>query len=129
VTSQSTFYKRGRDGQRETDTLVYLPVLPFAGGENSWFKIVRGVNNMRFEEECVFALFDASDLMHVLEGRWRGGMFGLVDQPPPKVTEVAYENGTTEAHNANKHSKKKKKGHKHGKPKGRSNSAARWHMR
>jgi hypothetical protein len=82
---------------------------------------------MRFEEECVFALFDASDLMHVLEGRWRGGMFGLVDQPPPKVTEVAYENGT-EARNATKHSKKKK-GHKHGKQKGRSNSAARWHMR
>ena len=61
-----------------------------AGGENGWFKIVRGINNMRFEEECVFALFDVSELQTVLTGRKRGGMFGIVNEKAPATTEVKY---------------------------------------
>lgn len=65
------------------------------GGENSFFRIVRGINNMKFEEECVFALFDATELQAVLSGKRRGGMFGIVDEKRPAVTEVRYNDTQT----------------------------------
>lgn len=45
---------------------------------------------MKFEEECVFALFDVTELQAVLRGKRRGGMFGIVDEKQPPVTEVRY---------------------------------------
>lgn len=61
-----------------------------AGGQNSFFRIIRGVNNMRFEEECIFATFDVTELLRVLQGKSRGGMFGIVDEKPPRTTEVRW---------------------------------------
>jgi hypothetical protein len=53
--------------------------------------VIRGVNNMLFEEECVFGLFDTSEVEAVLDGHKRGGMFGIVNERPRKVTEVGYK--------------------------------------
>lgn len=67
-------------------------------GENGFFRIVRGINNMRFEEECVYALFDVSELQAVLEGKRRGGMFGIVDAPPAAVTQVTQPDDKEDKH-------------------------------
>ena len=49
-------------------------------GENSFFLIARGINNMQFESDCTFALFDVHHLLDVLRGRMGGSMFGIVQQ-------------------------------------------------
>jgi gas vesicle protein len=46
-------------------------------GENGFFKILRGVNHARFEEECVFAIPDISEEGATLSGKLVGGMYGL----------------------------------------------------
>jgi hypothetical protein len=53
---------------------------------------------MRFEEECVFALFDVSELEAVLAGKRRGGMFGIVDEEAPRVTVVNYTHAGGDEH-------------------------------
>jgi len=45
-----------------------------------WYPAVRSV----------FALWDASELLAVLSGARRGGMFGIVDEAAARVTEVTY---------------------------------------
>ena len=72
-------------------------MLCVSGGQNSFFRIVRGINNMRFEEECIFATFDVSELLQVLRGKSRGGMFGIVDEEPPRTTEVRWNDTKTAA--------------------------------
>lgn len=47
-------------------------------GENGFFRIVRGINNMKFEDDCAFALFDTSPVEKVLKGELHGSMYGLV---------------------------------------------------
>ena len=49
-------------------------------GENGFFRIARGINNMQFESDCVYALFDVHHLEDVLDGRMGGSMFGVVEQ-------------------------------------------------
>ena len=50
------------------------------GGENGFFRIARGINNMQFESDCVYALFDVHHLEDVLRGKMGGSMFGVVEQ-------------------------------------------------
>jgi hypothetical protein len=50
-------------------------------GENGFFKILRGVNHARFEEECTFAIPDLTDEQASLNGKLVGGMFGLRAKP------------------------------------------------
>jgi len=50
----------------------------FLGGENSFFKIARGINNMQIESDCVFAILATHMLEKVLDGKLGGSMFGLV---------------------------------------------------
>lgn len=64
---------------------------------------------MKFEEECVFALFDVTELQAVLRGKRRGGMFGIVDEKQPPVTEVRYNDTQTSTATSNKHGKGNKK--------------------
>jgi len=65
---------------------------------------------MKFEEECVFALFDVTELQAVLRGKRRGGMFGIVDEKQPPVTEVRYnDTQTSTTTTSNKQGKDKKK--------------------
>lgn len=67
---------------------------------------------MKFEEECVFALFDVTELQAVLRGKRRGGMFGIVDEKQPPVTEVRYNDtqvsSTTTATSVAKKTKRRK---------------------
>ena len=46
-------------------------------GENSFFRIIRGVNNMMFESDCTFALMDTTPIDRINNGEFIGGMYGL----------------------------------------------------
>jgi hypothetical protein len=50
-------------------------------GENGFFKILRGVNHARFEEECTFAIPDISEEEPTQNGKLVGGMYGLREKP------------------------------------------------
>jgi len=55
-------------------------------GENGFFRLVRGENNMRIEENCVFALPEFKEEKALLDGKVEGSMFGLrpvIDGVPP----------------------------------------------
>lgn len=96
------------------------------GGENSFFRIIRGVNNMRFEEECVFGVFDVSELEEiVVDKKKRGSMFGLVKEEIPKVTEVDYKDGQQNRTGGIKEDKSKGSNHAR---KGRPSSAGDRHL-
>jgi len=76
-------------------------------GENGYFRIIRGVNNMRFEEECMFGIFDAHELEQVLTGKKRGGMFGVVDERRALTTEVVKKKKKKKEHHEHQHKHKK----------------------
>lgn len=58
-------------------------------GENGWFKLRRGINNMRIEEQCAAAIVDVHELDDVLSGAKVGSMFGLVgrDEEPQQLPD------------------------------------------
>jgi len=53
-------------------------------GENGWFRLIRGVNNMHIEEQCAAAVVDTHELDWMLDGKVTGSMFGVIpkSQPP-----------------------------------------------
>lgn len=77
-------------GLHLTRSFLFLVSSFFPGGENSFFRILRGENNMRFEEECVFALFDVGQLERVLARKERGSMYGIVKEPPEGESGTRY---------------------------------------
>lgn len=61
-----------------TSFVVILMLTGTYWGENSFFKIARGINNMQIESDCVFAILDTHMLDQVLEGERGGSMYGLL---------------------------------------------------
>lgn len=47
-------------------------------GENGFFRLVRGVNMLRIEEECAFPIVDNSEQREFLKGKLAGSMDGIV---------------------------------------------------
>jgi len=47
-------------------------------GEQGWFKVRRGINNMHIEEQCATAVVDVHELDEVVDGRRVGSMFGVI---------------------------------------------------
>jgi hypothetical protein len=56
-------------------------------GVNGWFKILRGENHQKIEEDCAFAVFDISEESRVLNGELVGSMDGLTAKPQRKQLE------------------------------------------
>jgi len=53
-------------------------------GENGFFRLVRGENNLHIEDGCAMADVDVSELMGLVDGKVRGSMYGTLfpDQQP-----------------------------------------------
>jgi len=47
-------------------------------GENGWFRLIRGINNMHIEEQCASAVVDVHELDWLLDGKLRGSMYGVI---------------------------------------------------
>jgi hypothetical protein len=58
-------------------------------GENGWFRLKRGENNMHIEEQCAAAKVDIHEMDWLLDGKVRGSMFGVIpkDQTPQYYPE------------------------------------------
>jgi hypothetical protein len=90
---------------------LYLFLFCFSlGGENSFFKIERGINSMHFEEECVFGLFNTEEVENIIKKKYRGSMFGIIKERPPTITHVNY---TKEENHKHKHNHKTHHHHHH----------------
>ena len=76
------------------------------GGENGFFRIQRGTNNMQFESDCVFALFDTHHLQDVLRGKMGGSMFGIVQQHDKILNLTSKGNPHVRHHNPNREAEK-----------------------
>jgi len=58
-------------------------------GENGFFRVPRGVNHLRIEESCTFALLEEKELREMEEHKVTGSMFGIRPverdrKPPPR---------------------------------------------
>jgi len=56
-------------------------------GEDGFFKIIRGVNNMAFETDCAFGIPDVRDAVRMDWGEVVGGMYGLRPKPYKRQVE------------------------------------------
>ena len=74
------------------------------GARMASFESNAGTNNMQFESDCVFALFDTHHLEDVLKGKMGGSMFGIVQQRD-KLLNLS-KAGNPHVHNPNKQAEK-----------------------
>lgn len=65
-------------------------------GEQGFFRLVRGENNMHIEDGCAFAEVDVSEVLNQLEGKVKGSMYGLIG--PNEKPKYLPDTWTTDDH-------------------------------